>query len=181
MSLDQFDKAQGVEGYIYELHQGVIEVTDVPRPEHFEQVQELRDQLTSHRLKNAGKIHAIAGSNECKLLIGTTGSERHPDLSIYLTARPRTPDVWSLWVPEIVIEVVSRSSAKRDYEEKPQEYLNLGITEYWIVDSFKNQMTANVRNRGLWKPQIVKTAQKYKTLRLPGFSLDLKKVFAAAK
>ena len=87
----------------------------------------------------------------------------------------------TLWVPEIVIEVVSRSSAKRDYEEKPQEYLNLGITEYWIVDSFKNQMTANVRNRGLWKPQIVKTAQKYKTLRLPGFSLDLKKVFAAAK
>jgi Uma2 family endonuclease len=76
---------------------------------------------------------------------------------------------------------VSKSSMERDYEIKPAEYLAFGVVEYWIVGSFKQQMTANVRWRGQWKPKIVKPSQKYSPLRLPGFSLDLKRVLAAGK
>jgi hypothetical protein len=42
-------------------------------------------------------------------------------------------------------------------------------------------MTALTRWRGQWEPKLVKPAQKYTTHLLPGFTLDLKKVFAAAK
>src|SRR3954451_17870227 len=170
MSLDRFDRATGREGHLYELNKGVIEVVDVPHPRHFAQVQELRDQLVAFRLRHKGVVHSIAGSNESMILLAGDQSERHPDLSVYFPPPPAGKDVWSLWVPGIVIEVVSETSAKRDYEDKPQEYLEFGVREYWIVDSPKQQMTAMVRRAGRWEAQVVKPPQKYSTYLLPGFT-----------
>lgn len=181
MSLDDFDRAIGQEGYLYELNKGVIEVSDVPHPKHLAQVQELRNQLVAYHLSNPEVVHSIAGSNEAKLLIGPAQSERHPDISVYLTPPPDVADVWSLWVPAIVIEVVSPSSAKRDYEDKPAEYLGFGVSEYWIVDGAKQQMTVLVRWRAQWREQIVKPPRKHLTQHLPGLALDLKRVCAVAK
>lgn len=181
MSLDQFDRAVGREGHTYELHRGVIQVSGIPQPDHGMQVQELRDQLTAYRLNRPGTISFIGSGSEAKILLASDQSERHPDLSVYLSSPPDVEDVWSLWVPSIVVEVVSKSSAKRDYEEKPGEYLAFGIDEYWIVDRFRQQMTAFTRWRGDWKEKVVKPSQKFSTHRLAGFTLDLKRVFSAAK
>lgn len=182
MSLDRFDRAIGREGYLYELNKGVIEVTNVPAPTHEMQVQELRDQLTAFRLAHPGLTHLIAGPGGSKLLIGSDESERHPDLSVYLSPPPTNRrEVWEIWIPEIVIEVVSESSIKRDYDDKPDEYLHFGVREYWIVDALKQQMTALVRQGGQWKPHVIKPTQKYATRILPGFSLNLKRVLNAGK
>ena len=181
MSLADFDKAVPQEGYIYELGKGIIQVSDVPHPSHFAQVQGIRDQFIMHRLQYPDSIHSVTGSNDSKILVQSDQSERHPDVSVYLSAPPDTKDVWSTWIPVIVVEVVSKSSATRDYEEKPQEYLAFGIDEYWIVDSFKQQMTVHTRWRGQWKTRIVKPSQKYSPLCLSGFTLDLKRVLAVGK
>lgn len=182
MSLEDFHEAEAREGYRYELSKGVIEVSDIPTPEHGRQLHELRDQLIAHRLGKPGEIAYIAGAAEAKLLIGPAQSERHPDLVVYMSPAPKSKDVWSVWVPELVVEVVSPSSAKRDYEDKPPEYLAFGVDEYWIVDASKQQMLALTRWRGQWRETIVRpTSKKYKTLLLPGFALDLKRVFAAPK
>lgn len=181
MSLERFDRAAGREGHLYELSKGVIEVIDVSHPDHAMQVQEIRDQVSAYRFSHPGVIHFVGSSGEAKILLATDQSERHPDLSIYLTRSPGGPDVWSIWVPEIVVEVVSRSSAKRDYEDKPDEYLGFGVKEYWIVDPFKRQMTALIRWQGQWTPKVVKPPQKHTTRYLPGFALDVKRIFAAKK
>ncbi len=118
---------------------------------------------------------------DSKILLDSEQSERHPDISVYLSPPPETKDVWSTWVPAIVVDIVSKSSMDRDYKVKPSEYLAFGVEEYWIVDSFKQQMTANQRWRGQWKPKIVKTSQKYCPFCLPGFVLDLKRVLKVGK
>ena len=182
MSLDQFDRAEGREGYLYELNKGVIEVTDVPQPSHGQHVQAIRNQLTAYQLERPDVILYLAGGGEAKMLIGPSESERHPDLSAYRTPPPSdNADAWSVWVPAIVVEVVSKRSAKRDYQDKPPEYLEFGVEEYWIVDSAKKQMLALTRWRGEWKEHVVKPPKRYATRLLPGFTLDLKKVFDAAK
>jgi Uma2 family endonuclease len=181
MPLDDFADATCDDGYRFELAKGVIEVSEVPKPDHLFQVQELRRQLTLYQNANPDQVLAVAGSNEVKLLIGAEESERHPDLSIYMTAPPDVADVWSVWIPEIVVEVVSPSSAKRDYTQKPGEYLDLGVKEYWVVDRRKGQMLAMSRWRGQWRPRVVAETQRYATDLLPGFKLDLKAVFAAGR
>ncbi len=179
MSLDDFDRAIAREGYLYELGKGVIEVSEVPGADHLAQLEELKTQFYTYKISNKGVIHTIASSNEAKILVASIESERHPDLFIYLQPPPEM-DIWSGWVPRIVIEVVSASSRKRDYEEKPDEYLEFGIDEYWIIDAVKRQMTVLKRWRGQWKRQIVKPPRRYSTDWLPGFALDLRRVFAAA-
>jgi Uma2 family endonuclease len=181
MSLDDFDKAIAAEGYLYELGRGVIEVSNVPQPKHARRLQEIRDQLVAYRIENPDRIYLIGGGAEAKLLIRSFESERHPDLSVYLTPPPEVSDVWSLWVPTIVIEIVSGRSGKRDYEDKPPEYLDFGVAEYWVIDAEKGQMTVLTRWGGQWKKKMVKPPQKYATHHLPGFTLDLKRVLAAGK
>src|SRR5262245_17437405 len=106
MSLADFEHAEVEEGYLYELGRGVIVVSDVPKPAHLELVNEIRRQLVAYDLANPGMIHAIAGGAECKLLVEALQSERHPDLAVYKTPPPSEgDDVWSIWVPELVIEV----------------------------------------------------------------------------
>jgi Uma2 family endonuclease len=180
MSLDDFDRSIARAGYLYELGKGVIEVSEVPKLGHGLQIRELRNQFTLYDVSHPGIIEYLAGGSEAKLLIGPTESERHPDLFVYCHPAPELEHPWSMWVPEIVIEVVSESSRKRDYDVKPDEYLQLGIEEYWIIDAARKQMTVLQRWRGQWKPLAVKPPKKYSTRFLPGFALDLRRVFAAA-
>ena len=176
MSLEQFDRATAREGHLYELNKGVIEVSDIPSPAHLTQVNAVRDQIILYQHAHPGIVHTVADGSGSKLLIGPSRSERHPDLTVYLTPPPDSPEIWSLWIPAIVVEVVSPSSKKRDYEEKPAEYLEFGVTEYWIVDSIKRCMTVLYRWRGQWKQTVLTPTQKYTTHLVPGLSLDLKRV-----
>lgn len=77
--------------------------------------------------------------------------------------------------------MVSDRSAKRDYDDKPDEYLTFGVREYWIVDAAKQQMQVMTRSRGEWVISKYKASQKFKTPLLPGFVLDLKRALAAGK
>jgi Uma2 family endonuclease len=181
MSLVDFDHAEVQEGYLYELGKGILEVSNVPKISHGKQVQEIRNQFVVYQIEHEGMIDYISGGSDAKLMIASSESERHPDLLIYCSAAPDHGDIWWDWIPEIVIEVVSESSRKRDYETKPDEYLEFGVREYWIVDGFKEQMTVLQRRGGQWKPQVIKSPRKYSPSLLPGFSLDLKRVFAASK
>ena len=181
MSLAEFDRVEGQEGYLYELNKGVIEVTNIPHRRHAMQVAEIVEQFYGFKLSHPGVIQFIGSPDGTKILIESQQSERHPDISVYTSPMPDVDEIWSIWVPTIAVEVVSESSAKRDYEDKPAEYLAFGISENWIVDGFKKQMTVMTRYRGMWKKKIVKPSQKYTTRHLPGFGLDLKRVLTAVK
>ncbi len=141
----------------------------------------VRNFLQAYMAIHAGRIQIIAAGNECKLLIGDFESERHPDLALYLTPAPEIDDetLWTMWVPEIVIEVVSASSRKRDYEEKPDEYLRIGVKEYWIVDADKRVMVVMRRTRGRWVETTVKPPAIFRPRLLPGLEFSIGAVFTA--
>jgi hypothetical protein len=182
MSLAEFEHAKVQEGYLYELSRGVITVGDVPNKLHLFIVAASRDQLQNYKALNPGRIHIIASGNECKLLVPAFESERHPDLSLYLTEPPpiENATLWHHWFPEIVIEIVSPSSRKRDYEEKPEEYLRLGVKEYWIIDSRDQVMVVLRRVRNRWVDTRVEPPAIYQTRLLPGLQFSCGDVFRAA-
>jgi len=177
MSLDDFDRAEAEDGYLYELSRGVISVVDVPQPRHFAQVNATRKQFTSYDLANPGRIFGVAGGAECKILIAGLESERHPGLAVYKSPPPEgADDVWSEWVPE----VVSSSSRQRDYQEKPEEYLRFGVSEYWILDAERREMLVLKRSRGRWAERVARPPDLCRTRLLPGLTFDCGAVFARA-
>jgi Uma2 family endonuclease len=183
MSLEEFDEAEGEPGYLYELSRGIVTVVDVPHPDHFLLVDAIQCQLRAYKSANPGQIIAIGDGAECKLLIEKVGSERHPDVSIYKTRPPEADssyEIWTRWVPAIVIEVVSPSSRKRDYEEKPEEYRQFGVKEYWIVDVPKRLMVVARRSRGRWTQSTIRPPAIYRTRLLPGLEFSCGAAFQAA-
>jgi Uma2 family endonuclease len=59
-----------------------------------------------------------------------------------LAAGPHTgPDQFLRVVPNLVVEILSPSTAKRDQTEKKDLYAHNGVDEYWIVDPHRRTVT----------------------------------------
>lgn len=181
MSLADFEHAEVQEGYLYELSRGVIIVSDIPHPRHLAQVQAIRDQIIVYRVVHRGPIHSVCAGSDCKVLVTDFESERHPDIAVYKTPPPPGDDPWPVWVPEIVVEVISPGSERRDYEDKREEYLAFGIREYWIFNAETEEMLVLRRWGGRWREQTIRPGEIYRTRLLPGFEFDCAAVFAAAR
>ncbi len=181
MSLDEFDHAEGLEGYNYELSRGVIVVVDVPDRGHLIQVDAIREQLSAYRRSHPSQINLLAHGGECKILLADLESERRPDLAVYKHPPVDDENMGATWVPEIVVEVVSPSSHHRDYVEKREEYLDFGVREYWIIDNSKQQMLVLRRSGGRWIERTVLPGKIYQSRWLPEFDFDLGAVFEAAR
>jgi len=181
MSLEDFLEAEFADETMYELGRGVIQMIDVPNPKHFVQHRALRLQLTRYELDHPEQITALGGGSESRFIIARLESDRHPDLAIYKTPIPSGGrEVWASWIPEIVIEIVSTTSAHRDYVEKREDYLAFGVKEYWIVDAYKRQILVLCREGGQWREQILNPTDTYRTPLLPEFELQCEPVFTAA-
>ena len=182
MSLDDFIDARGQDGRLYELSRGIVTMVDVPSPRHLRILHAIRRQLGEHDRLNPGRIWAIASGGECRLLVNDLESDRHPDLAVYKTPPPESKqadEIWSQWIPEIVIEIVSPSSRFRDYQQKPEEYLRFGVQEYWIIDADEGTMKVLRRTGGRWAERTVKPPEVHKTHLLPGLEFSIASVFEA--
>ncbi len=84
--------------------------------------------------------------------------------------------------PTIVVEFVSadRRDRIRDYEIKRQEYLSVGIQEYWVIDRFARQMLVIRRADDGFSEHRVAETERYKTKLLPDFELPLSELFEIA-
>lgn len=181
MRLAEFDHAEVQEGYIHELNRGVIEVSDVPNLPHFAQVNATRRQFAAYDLANPGRIYAIAGGGDCKLLVGAFESERHPDIAIYKSPPPSGKNVWATWIPDILMEIVSASSKFRDSLLKREEYWDFGVREYWLIEAAIRELRVLRRGDDGWIDHIIHPPKLYKTRLLPGFAFDGALVFEAAE
>lgn len=182
LRLADFDQAEPEEGYVLELSRGIIVVSQVPEPRHFAVVNATRRQIHAFDLSHPGRIFGVASGSECKLLLPDFDSERHPDLAVYTVAPPRGKNVWARWIPELVIEVVSPGSEERDYILKREEYLALGVKEYWILDLERRELLVLRRIRNRWEEdRVLRPPQKYRCRILPGLEFDCGAVFQAAE
>jgi Uma2 family endonuclease len=180
MTLDEFDRAEGEEGHLYELSRGVVTVMDIPNLRHGRQVDALKDQFYAYRRARPNRVDFITSGSECKILLEGLQSERHPDLAVYKSPPDDPEDPWATWVPDLVVEVVSPSSSLRDYTEKREEYLAFGVKEYWILDADKRELLVLRRVGGTWVEKVIRPPEKYAARLFPGLEFDPAAVFAAA-
>ncbi|MBI3268865.1 MAG: Uma2 family endonuclease [Planctomycetes bacterium] len=180
MSLEEFAEAEAAPGNLYELAEGVIVVVDIPGLPHGKVLYALELQLAAWELAHPGLVHYRASGDRCSLFPPGFQSERHPDLALYLTPAPDPVNPWENWIPDLVVEVVSKGSEKRDYEDKRREYLAAGVREYWILDPQQRQRRVLILQRAGDVFRERRPVKSYASPLLPGFSLDLPRLFAQA-
>lgn len=119
------------DGSRYELVDGILELmSPAPTPKH---------QLVSHEIemklsRGCTKDYIIFAAPVDVILSDT--EVRQPDL--ILIHRDRFLQIVRkrgiVGAPDLVVEILSPSTAKRDKESKMHSYAQYGIPEYWIVD-----------------------------------------------
>ena len=168
MTLEEFLEAEELDGYRYELGRGVLEVTEVPNEPHGVVVCNLYRAVNRYDLEHQGVIHRYGGGSEFRFWLPRMISGRNPDLGVVLRGAPR--DWRGRRIPVLAAEVVSRSSERRDYETKREEYLAYGLLEYWIVDPLKRQVTVLTRRGDSWNEAVFLNEQVIASLVLPGLA-----------
>lgn len=124
------DYAKLDDGKRYELADGVLELmTPAPTPKH---------QLISNQLQtiitNSCQLDYIIFASPIDLILSNK-EVRQPDL--VMVHRSKIDIITSRGiegVPDLVAEILSPRSIKRDKQSKLKVYAAYGIPEYWIVD-----------------------------------------------
>ncbi len=84
--------------------------------------------------------------------------------------------------PDLVIEILSNSTAYRDLTEKRLLYERSGVIEYWIINPDLGEVMKFIRSRNTFeKPVSINREETLKSLVLDGFELSLEKLFDAVE
>ena len=179
MTLADYEFIKTKEGHRYELNRGVVEVSKVPDPLHGCSIDQFYTVVALYRHKHPEVWMCCCAPSHCKILIWDFESERHPDVSIYLTPPPSNDAfTWRIWYPAIVVDVVSPYSDRRDQPEKREEFLAVGIKEYWILNLYTQEISVLINDGNHWRERILKSGDNYETRLLPGFQLKVADLLA---
>ena len=113
-----------------------------------------------------------------------SGDTLQPDASFVSAARfaaqpPARPDEFLRIAPNLVVEVLSASTAKRDRTEKKRVYEANGVEEYWIVDGRHRAVTVFVLGaRGRYDAGRTVIAGAVRSRVLPKLRLPVDRIFA---
>ena len=164
---------------LVELSDGFIEVLPMPTVAHQFIVAFLWEALKAFvSARGAGKV--LMAGLRVRLC---SGKFREPDV-VFLGAGHdgQSSEYWS--DVDLVMEVVSEGGHTRDFVKKRRDYAQAGISEYWIVDMRKEEITVLklVKGRRQYVEHgVFKSGSVATSALLNGFAVDVAAVFAAAK
>jgi Uma2 family endonuclease len=111
-----------------------------------------------------------------------SGDTLEPDVSFVSAARWQSlpqplPEGFLPFAPDLVIEILSRSTAKRDRTEKKEIYASNGVEEYWIVDTDRCNVTIYCREGSSFDGGRLIQRGTVASRVLPGLTLTIAQVF----
>src|SRR5688572_20517627 len=117
------------DGNKYELVRGELFVTPPPTNEH-----ETILALLTRILDRYVEANALGLVYRAKAVVRFEGSEVEPDLMVR-QGGGRLGNNWEKApMPILLVEVLSPSTRRRDFNQKRSFYADLDIPDYWVVD-----------------------------------------------
>jgi Uma2 family endonuclease len=81
-------------------------------------------------------------------------------------------------IPDLVVEIVSPSTRKRDLKDKKDIYEEAGVREYWVVFPNEKMVFQFVLDNQKYRDYLIwGDSDVFESAIFPDFSLDLKKAF----
>lgn len=160
---------------LVEFSDGVIEVLPMPTDTHQRIVGYLYRHLFALMEVSGGIVRFAPLRVQVR-----SGKYREPDLLLVLKANdPRRQDEFWLGA-DLVVEIVSPDKPKRDTEEKPRDYAEAGIPEYWVVNPLDETITVLTLAGNAYATHGVFQRGEMATSRLiDGFAISVDAAFDA--
>jgi Uma2 family endonuclease len=166
------------DGNRYEVIRGALYVTPAPAYLHqFSVVKLIRyfDEFVSDN--ELGVV--LSAPFDIKLPFGIA-SPVQPDLIVFrLGNEPKPGDKNFEGVPDLVAEVLSPGTRRRDLTVKLKAYRDAGILEYWLVDPAARAVVVYVLEKGEGYTELCRggVGETVRSSVLPGFELAVADLF----
>lgn len=159
--------------HLIEFTDGEIEVLPMPTSSHQVILLLLYDLFRAAIQQAGGRILVAPLRMQVR-----PGKYREPDiLMLRDAADPRYQDAFWLGA-DLVVEIVSPDRPERDTQEKPLDYAEAGIPEYWIVNPLNATITVLTLEGRSYRPHGVFQRGERATSRLfEGFGVLVDQVF----
>jgi len=156
-----------------ELFEGTIVLLNSPTTKHQGLLGEIFVQLHSF-LK--GKPCKVFISNFSVHLSTEENTALLPDIVVVCDMSKLT-DRNYVGAPDLVVEILSPSTAKMDKKDKFFKYQKYGVREYWIVDPELDILQANILNNSEYITKIYNAEDIVPVSVLKGCEINLAEVF----
>lgn len=174
-SVEQYLKLTNQTNHLIEFTDGVIEVLPMPTRDHQVILAFLYELLLLLLRPQGGKVLFAPLRVQVR-----PGKFREPDLLALRDAHdPRNQNDYWLGA-DLVIEIVSPDRPTRDTEEKPLDYAEAGIPEYWIVNPLNETITVLVLTGQAYSEYgVFRRGERAVSKLLAGFDVRVDDVFDA--
>ena len=179
-ALPDYERLYTVEEYMSwdddircELYEGALVVAEAPTTRHQRISREILGQIWQF-LKN--KPCEVFYAPFSVRLFETEETVFQPDI-VVICDKSKLGERGVNGAPDMVIEILSPSTAKMDKQLKYGKYQKAGVKEYWIVDPERNLLEANRLNGDSYTTTIYLETDKAPVHILDGFEINLADVF----
>lgn len=119
-----------------------------------------------------------------KALVELTRNSYEPDICYFgpVKAAAIQPDLLYYPAPDLVVEVLSKSTQKADREIKFEDYATHGVAEYWLVDPTRQTIevfTLDADTEAYALAGLYRIGQSMSSQQLTGFTIPVKAAFEA--
>ena len=163
------------DGRRYELYDGEAIVVPSPLPRHQLIVVRITDLLFEY----ARTIRGLALVSPIDIVF-SEHDVLQPDVVFFRERRRTLIDMMQAIriPPDLIVEVISRSTGVRDRGRKMQLYGRFGVPEYWIVDPVPNTIEVYALESGHYGSPLVSTARdQVRSATLAGLEFEARRVF----
>jgi Uma2 family endonuclease len=173
-SVEQYLKLTDQTNRLIEYTDGTIEVLPMPTKYH----QAISKLLFLALLAVTQRIGGDVFYAPLRVQV-RPGKFREPDLLMVLDKDdPRAQDEFWLGA-DLVMEIVSPDKPTRDTQEKPRDYAEANIPEYWIINPLDETITVLVLQEGVYTSAgIFRRGERAGSTLLDDFSVSVDEVFA---
>lgn len=139
-------------------------------------------KLLENLLQNYVMIHDLGEVDTEKALVGMTRNDYEPDICYWNkeTASTFDEDQMVHPSPDLIVEILSKSTAKLDKETKFEDYAAHGVREYWIIDPVRqsvSQYQLDEPTMAFASVAVLFIDDTLSCLTVPGFQIPVRAIF----
>jgi Uma2 family endonuclease len=160
----------------YELIAGVLYMVPPPEGPHTTAVSSLNLLMTAHLIAHPelGRLFVPRAA-----IWTSARTYLEPDLMFVSAERLKTTDPGRLTTADLVVEVISPSTAVYDRTTKADTYAALGVGELWLIDTKQQTVEQRVLGARGWDSEMTHTLEDtVHAARLPGFTCAVRAIFS---
>lgn len=144
---------------------------------HLDATQNLMTLLRVHV-----HLHDLGAVDSEKALVGLTRNDYEPDICFWNseTAASFEDDQMEHPAPDLIVEILSKSTTGRDRGIKFEDYAAHGVCEYWIIDPVRKSVEQYQLDEPTMAFASVATLYINDTLEaltVPGFKIPVRAIF----